>query len=116
MHQIICEYNELVSMIEYLIKHKYLNNKQDDDEFFIKNNKEFYNKYFISDIIKNTKQIIKKNNILEDKIKSLDELKTTIIENNIVELNTCNINIKLKKNKVYDHVYIPCIFDVCMYN
>ena len=109
MHQIICEYNELVSMIEYLIKHKYLNNKQDDDEFFIKNNKEFYNKYFISDIIKNTKQIIKKNNILEDKIKSLDELKTTIIENNIVELNTCNINIKLKKNKVYDHVYIPCI-------
>ncbi len=32
-------------MIDYLIKYKYLNNKKENDEVFIKNNKEFYDKY-----------------------------------------------------------------------
>ena len=47
MLEIVCDYTELVSMIEYLIKYKYLNNKQEIDDVFIKNNKEFYDKYFI---------------------------------------------------------------------
>ena len=45
--EIVCDYTELVNMIEYLIKYKYLNNKQEIDDVFIKNNKEFYDKYFI---------------------------------------------------------------------
>ena len=47
MYQIICNYNELVSMIDYLIKSKYQNNKQEIDDVFIKNNKEIYDKYYI---------------------------------------------------------------------
>jgi hypothetical protein len=47
MHQILCDYNELVNMIDYLIKIKYLNIKQNNDDEFIENNKDIYNKYFI---------------------------------------------------------------------
>lgn len=62
MQQIICNYNELVSIVEYLIKFKYLNKKQVDDDNFIKNNNKFYDEYFLS-IIEQNKEIMNNNDI-----------------------------------------------------
>ena len=47
IQQITCSYNEIVNMIVYLIKIKYFNNKEQTDEVFIKNNKEYQSKYYI---------------------------------------------------------------------
>ena len=46
MRQVICNYKELVNMVEYLIFYKYRNTKEDIDNIFLSKNKEIYNKYF----------------------------------------------------------------------
>jgi hypothetical protein len=110
IQQIICEYNELVSMIDYLIKYKYLNNKQENDEIFIKNNKEFYDKYFISIITNNTIIELQDNNTI---IELQDN--NTIIElqdnNTIIELQDNNILDELQEHKVPDYIYITYTSD-----
>ncbi len=115
MHQIICEYNEIVSMIDYLIKSKYLHNKKENDEVFIKNNKKFYDKYFIQVIVKNTKQKIKNNNTLEINTpinlqdNNILEIKTPITkinlqDNNTLEIKTPITEINLQDNNILDEL------------
>jgi hypothetical protein len=116
MYQIICDYNELVSMIDYLIKSKYQNNKQEIDDVFIKNNKEIYDKYYIlltekqsnNDTVLNT-YVVGSNSILCKSDKMVLDIETDGADNILqVAYNMYDDNNNLIHSKdfyIYDGKY-----------
>ena len=96
IQQITCSYNELVNMIDYLIKIKYFNNKEETNEVFIKNNKEYQSKYYVP-----TENIIVTNNIeTTENIISIDNI---IITDNIIPTNNIISTDNIIKDNLYRH-------------
>lgn len=110
MQQIICNYNDLVSMIEYLIHAKYVTNKQYNDEIFITNMNNIKTSYLIKN--DNTIKLVNEDNIILQPIMSgntmvLDTETGNISNTKLAELGYIVYNKDNKIIKEYSSLIKP---------